>query len=306
MKTLLFPAALVVLASFPARARAIQPVPDGTGGLVRTLQVTAPPQPLAELRVTLDLSGPDGFVGDLYATLQHESGAFAVLLNRPGRDAGLPEGYGDHGLRLTFDLYGPDIHTYRDTLGGPPADGLLTGTWSADGRTADPAEVVTGSPRPALLNSFVGLEPGGEWILFVADVNPGGQVFLNHWDLDFTPVPEPSQSALLVGSLGVAFVLLRRRRSRGERPPCHRSHRLPGRQSLSRSAPAATWAAVPPLAGSRRRRNPADDRRRAIVRPVRPRASRWPRDRPAYFPTAARARRATAQGERAGAGRDKG
>lgn len=227
MKTLLFPAALAVLASFPARAQVIQPVPDGTGGLVRTLQVTAPPQPLAELRVTLDLSGPDGFVGDLYATLQHESGAFAVLLNRPGRDAGLPEGYGDHGLRLTFDLYGPDIHTYRDTLGGPPTGGLLTGTWSADGRTADPAEVVTGSERRALLNSFVGQEPGGEWILFIADINPGGQVFLNHWDLDFTPVPEPSRGALLVGSLGVFFALLRRRRTRGERAAKASGEELP-------------------------------------------------------------------------------
>ncbi len=242
MKTMLFPAALAVLASLPAHTQVIQPVPDGTGGLARAIQINAPPLPLAELRVTLDLSGPDGFVGDLYATLQHESGAFAVLLNRPGRDAGLPDGYGDHGLRLTFDFYGPDIHTYRDTLGGPPAGGLLTGTWSADGRTADPADVVTGSPRQALLSSFAGLEPGGEWLLFIADVNPGGQVFLNHWDLHFTPIPEPPRGALLVGSLGVVFVLLRRRRSQGERS----------------------------LEGGR-----------VILRPVRPRASRWPRGRPA-------------------------
>lgn len=217
MKTLLFPAALAVLASLPALAQIIQPVPDGTGGLARAIQINAPPQPLAELRVTLDLSGPDGFVGDLYATLQHESGAFAVLLNRPGRDAGLPDGYGDHGLRVTFDFYGPDIHTYRDSLGGPPPGGLLTGTWSADGRTTDPAEVLTGSPRQALLSSFAGLEPGGEWILFIADDNPGGQVFLNNWSLDFTPIPEPSRGALLMGSLAAVLVLVRRRRSQRER-----------------------------------------------------------------------------------------
>jgi len=215
MKTLLFPTALAVLAALPAHAQVVQPVPDGTGGLARTMEITAPPLPIAELRVMLDLSGPDGFVGDLYATLQHESGAFAVLLNRPGRDAGLPDGYGDRGLRVTFDFYGPDIHTYRDTLGGPPAGGLLTGTWSADGRTADPADVATGSPRVALLSSFVGLEPSGEWILFIADVNPGGQVFLNDWSLEITPIPEPSQGALLAGGLGVVFVQRRRRRLRG-------------------------------------------------------------------------------------------
>lgn len=217
MKTLLFPAALAALASLPAHAQVVQPVPDGTGGLAATIQVAAPPLPLAQLRVTLDLSGPDGFVGDLYATLQHESGAFAVLLNRPGRDSGLPEGYGDRGLRVTFDFDGPDIHTYRDTLGGPPAGGLLTGTWSADGRTADPADVATGSPRAALLSSFVGLEPSGEWILFIADVNPGGQVFLNQWSLDFTPIPEPSRDGLLMGGLGVVFLEIRRRRLRGAR-----------------------------------------------------------------------------------------
>jgi hypothetical protein len=216
MKILLLPAALVALASLPAHTQLIIPVPDGTGGLARTMEITAPPLPIAELRVTLDLSGPDGFVGDLYATLQHESGAFAVLLNRPGRDAGLPDGYDDRGLRVTFDFYGPDIHTYRDTLGGPPAGGLLTGTWSADGRTADPDDVVTGSPRSALLSSFVGLEPSGEWILFIADVNPGGQVFLNNWSLDITPVPEPSQGALLLGGLGVVILRLRRRRLRGQ------------------------------------------------------------------------------------------
>lgn len=217
MKTLLFPAALAALASLPAHAQLVIPIPDGTaGGLARTMEITAPPLPIAELRVTFDLSGPDGFVGDLFATLQHESGAFAVLLNRPGRDAGLPEGYGDQGLRVTFDLYGPDIHTYRDTLGGPPAGGLLTGTWSADGRTADPADVVTGSPRSALLSSFVGTEPSGEWILFIADVDPGGQAFLNHWSLEITPVPEPAPGVLLMGGLGALLVLARRRRSRGE------------------------------------------------------------------------------------------
>lgn len=226
MKTILIQvlsAAGLTLAA-EASAAAILPVPDGVGGLVQTRLVSEPLPPLAGLRVTLDLAGPDGFLGDLFVTLQHESGAYAVLLNRPGRDAIRPEGYGDQGLNVTFDLAGPDIHTYRETLGGPPAGGLLTGIWSADGRTADPAAVETGSPRNALLSAFQGVEPQGEWILFLADVNPGGQVFLNSWDLEFTPIPEPRSGLLLATCLSLTALL--RRRGRGQkvsRSLCFRS-----------------------------------------------------------------------------------
>lgn len=215
MKTILIlglSAAGLTLAA-EAGAAAILPVPDGSGGLVQTRLVSDPLPALAGLRVTLDVSGPDGFLGDLFVTLQHESGAYAVLLNRPGRDATRTEGYGDRGLNVTFDLSGPDIHAYRETLGGPPAGGLLTGIWSADGRTADPAVVETGSPRTALLSAFQGVEPQGEWILFLADVNPGGQVFLNSWDLEFIPIPEPRMALLMALGLGFAALVRRGRRA---------------------------------------------------------------------------------------------
>lgn len=215
MKTILIAGTLAAgLALFAeAEAAAILPVPDGSGGLVQVREVSQPLLPLAGLRVTLDVSGPDGFLGDLFVTLQHESGAYAVLLNRPGRDAAQPDGYGDLGLNVTFDLAGPDIHTYRETLGAPPADGLLTGNWSADGRTTDPSAVDTGSPRTALLSDFLGVAPQGEWILFLADVNAGGQVFLNSWNLEFTPIPEPRVGLLVAVCLGFAALVRRSRRA---------------------------------------------------------------------------------------------
>lgn len=191
-------------------AAPVQPVPDGAGGLASVLDVATAATPLASLRVQLDVGGADGFVGDLFVTLQHESGAYAVLLNRPGRDPATPDGYADRGLDVTFDLAGPDIHTYRATLGGAPAGGVLTGAWSPDGRTTDPANVLTGDPRGAGLGAFTGLDPNGEWTLFLADVNTGGQVFLNAWALEFTPVPEPRAAALVAGGLALAAVLRRR------------------------------------------------------------------------------------------------
>lgn len=218
MKT---PIALSLLAGLlPASAAlkfdtGVKPVPDGTGGLVDARVVSLPPDPISHLRVELDLSGPDGFAGDLFVTLQHGTG-YSVLLNRVGRDHATPDGYGDGGFKVTFDLVGPDIHTYRQTLGGLPAGGVLGGTWSADGRTADPAAVVTASPRSSLLSSFLNLNPNGEWILYVADVNPGGQVFLNGWGLAFAPVPEPAGVAVLTSGALALFAWGRRRH---RRPP---------------------------------------------------------------------------------------
>jgi hypothetical protein len=210
------PPLVLVLAALPAGAQVfqstapVQPVPDGAGGLASVLNVATAATPLAALRVRLDVGGADGFLGDLFVTLQHEGGAYTVLLNRPGRDAGTPDGYADRGLDVTFDLAAPDIHVYRDALGGPPSGGRLTGTWSPDGRTTDPADVLAGDPRATGLGAFTGLNPNGEWTLFLADVNPGGQVFLNAWALELVPVPEPRTAALMALALGAAAMFRRR------------------------------------------------------------------------------------------------
>lgn len=195
-------------------------VPDGKGtGLadVRSLDAAAIPGMITGLTVTLQIggAGPGGaFNGDLYATLQHGSG-FAVLLNRPGRTVTEIWGYDDNGFAVIFDDTPgtPDIHAYRVTLGGSPP-GALGGIWSADARTADPAVVVDVSPREAGLESFLGLEAAGNWTLFLADLEPGGQARLEAWGLDITTtiVPEPRGLAWGVAVAWAAGAVRRRRR----------------------------------------------------------------------------------------------
>lgn len=198
-------------------------IPDGSSsGLTSVQTVTGMSGSIQSVTVQLTVSGVgDGaFNGDLYATLQHDSG-FAVLLNRPGRTAVDAFGYGDNGLSVTFDDTGsaPDVHTYR--LGGIPA-GPLTGTWSSDGRMVDPAVVTEAGPRTATLSAFNGLDPNGTWILFLADLELGGTAMLDSWDLRIDPAPIPEPGLLALGSsLGLAaYGLLRgRRRAADSRIP---------------------------------------------------------------------------------------
>lgn len=223
---------VVLLLSFVGPAFAVQGavftfdgintlIPDGKGsGLVngQTLLSSQISGQITGLTLSLTISGVGtggAYNGDLYATLQHGSG-FTVLLNRPGKTAANPWGYGDNGLTLTFadTVAAPDIHTYRTTLGGPPA-GALTGTWSTDGRTADPA-VVTDDPttRTTALTDLFGLEASGQWTLFVADLEAGGQARLDSWalNIDVAPVPEPGAWALASGLGLLGFALWRRGR----------------------------------------------------------------------------------------------
>ena len=197
-------------------------IPDGKGSGLADTQTLLPAQiagNITGLTLSLTISGVGrggAYNGDLYATLQHGSG-FTVLLNRPGKTALDPFGYGDNGLTVTFaDTPAmPDIHTYQATLGGAPG-GPLTGTWSTDGRTADPA-AVTDDPatRTTALTDFFGLAASGQWMLFVADLDVGGQARLDSWSLsiDTAPVPEPQWIAL-ASALGLAgFAALRRFRA---------------------------------------------------------------------------------------------
>jgi hypothetical protein len=184
---------------------------------------TLPPSPAAILSVavTLELTplGAGGFLGDLYATLTHEGGGYAVLLNRPGRSSERSFGYSD-GPAVNISLADDapaDIHQYRLTLSGSelvPLAGPLTGHWQPDGRAVDPMVITSGDPRDALLGSFVGVNAAGRWTLFVADVSGGGEYRLESWALTLTPVPEPSGmlGALAYAALGWAALPHRARR----------------------------------------------------------------------------------------------
>lgn len=184
-------------------------VPDGnSAGLVSTIHVhgiAANPFGV-EVHLTLRGLGEGGYAGDLYVTLQHHSG-FSVLLNRPGSIAGRPGGYADGaGMDLVFsDQASADIHDYRLTLSGShtvPLPGVLTGMWQPDGRNVDPGSEVWGATRTAMLDAFSGIDPNGDWNLFVADLSGGGEFELNSWAMQITPVPE-SETFAFAGGLSL-------------------------------------------------------------------------------------------------------
>ena len=160
--------------------------------------------------VEVNLSFTAGWNGDLYAYLVHGSG-FSVLLNRPGRSLGEPDGAASSGMNVTFrDDAATDLHT---TI--PMSGGSFTGTYQPSARNIDPLVSLDDSPRTAFLASFTGIDPNGNWTLFVADQSAGQTSTLQSWSLTVTAVPEPS--AAVLGMLGVA-ILLRRSRKGGEYP----------------------------------------------------------------------------------------
>ena len=155
-------------------------LPDGNpSGLADLRNISSSITSITDVKVSLNLSGT--WNGDIYATLQHDSG-FSVLLNRVGRNGGNSFGFGDDGFDVLLDDSGafPDVHT--QTSGG----GTLNGTYSADGRNVDPNSVVTGDARTAGLSSFNGLNASGDWTLFLADLSTGDQFTLESWGLKIT------------------------------------------------------------------------------------------------------------------------
>lgn len=202
-------------------------IPDNSAvGAVHAPVVSGVPGTIAALQVQLTLS-PRGaepmFNGDLFVTLSHGSG-YTVLLNRVGRREGSATGYGDNGFTFTLaDTAAADVHTYRQTVTGneltpiSPATPAapLTGTWQPDGRTADPGTVLTTSPRITSLGAFTGLDPNGEWTLFVSDLGAGGLAQLESWSLEFTVVPEPHETVAVMTAVLAALALVRRRQRKG-------------------------------------------------------------------------------------------
>jgi hypothetical protein len=195
-------------------------IPDGDfSGLADSRVLPVGVAPIQAVAVTLVLAplGEGGFAGDLYVTLTHQGGGYAVLLNRAGRSAERPLGYSDNlGFNLTFaDSASADIHRYRLTLTGTetvPLTGTLGGEWQPSGRNTDPLTVLKEDPRDATLASFAGGSQAGRWTLFVADVSGGGEYRLESWSLSVTPVPEPVGVCGVLGLGALAWVLVQRRR----------------------------------------------------------------------------------------------
>lgn len=163
------------------------PVADDTPvGLSSAVALNTGLPAITGVRVSLNLSSE--YNGDLYAYVAHGTN-IAILLNRPGRSATRPFGYGDAGLNVTFtdSATNGDVHAYRQVATGShntPLPGALTGTWAPDGREFNPANALDTNPRTALLNRFIGAQPDGVWTLFVADFAPFLTSTLVSWSLE--------------------------------------------------------------------------------------------------------------------------
>ncbi len=179
----------------------------------RTVNNWVGPWSITDVKVTLTIA--DGYNGDLYASLLHDTG-FSVLLNRVGRSS--TDGYGSDrpgffGLELSSSAV-TDVHLSGD--GTTP----LTGSWQPDGRELDPLGPAAGfdsAARTALLSSFDNLNPNGTWTLFIADVSPNSMSQMTKWSLGITAVPEPAVGLVLSGSglvAGLGWLALRRRKAK--------------------------------------------------------------------------------------------
>ena len=189
-----------------------QEIRDNDGsGLAFSFNVSDPHTAIADIQVTLDISG--GLNGDLYVYLVHGDG-FAVLLNRPGRSSTNLSGYVNPGLQVTLTSGStPDIHNYQDSSPVYNGDGQLTGSWAADGRDLPaPDWALDTTPRTATLAAFNGLNPNGDWTIYFRDASAGGVSTLKSWSVSITPVQaapvitgQPaSQSVALGGPLSLA------------------------------------------------------------------------------------------------------
>ena len=172
-------------------------IPDANAsGLANVQTISTPITNLTGLRVALKVSGT--WNGDLYCFLAHGTNQ-AVLLNRLGRSEASNLGYNDAGLNLIFDdsATNSDIHIYRLQLTGSHGTaipGPLTDSWAPDARVSSPVDVLDTDARSAFLGSFNGVDPNGEWILFVADMEAGDIHMVDSWGLEITGDTAPSVS----------------------------------------------------------------------------------------------------------------
>jgi hypothetical protein len=108
-----------------------------------------------------------------------------------------------------------DIHDYQNV---PYDMGTVSGQilerWARDGSTADASLVLDTDPRYAVVSPYIGLNPNGQWTLFLSDVEIGQEATLEKLGLVISAVPEPATGTFLL--LGVLTLGLSRSRTR----PC--------------------------------------------------------------------------------------
>lgn len=196
-------------------------VPDGNPvGMTSTLNVSGMSYVVSSVTVHLDITG--GFNGDLYAYLFSPNGTSVVLLNRVGMSSGNAAGYGDTGFNVTLDSASlNNIHGYQNPSLGYPGSlngyGQITGTWAPDARTIDPLYSTPSqfdadpTSTDNTLANLVGLNPNGDWTLFIADLSGGGDSTLVSWGLTVVTVPEPQTWTMLGGGFAAFWLLCRRR-----------------------------------------------------------------------------------------------
>lgn len=179
-------------------------VPDNNDiGTSTSVEITAPGLTRIEA-VTLTMEIEGGWNGDLYCYLVHD-GRLAMLLNRPGRTASNPTGFGSSGMNVMFtDLASADVHVAM------PDSGVATGMFLPDGRITDPLFVLDTDPRTAVFSSFTDWDPNGTWSLFLADQGAGDTATLKGWTVNVTVVPEVS-STVMLGLAVLTMASLRRR-----------------------------------------------------------------------------------------------
>jgi subtilisin-like proprotein convertase family protein len=189
-------------------------IPDGNpAGLADVRVIDSAMSSVSCVRVRLWITGD--YNGDLYAYLRHtRAGAshFCVLLNRPGRAS--THLWGDEGAGFGVLLADTgscgDIHNsgfFTHLAGSTP----ILGDWRPDGRACDPRDVLETSARSVSLGSLVAQPPGGEWTLFIADVDSGGTNVLAGWEIEFEGdnafLPIPNQIAHVQSPLAVTNIL---------------------------------------------------------------------------------------------------
>jgi subtilisin-like proprotein convertase family protein len=194
-----------------------QSIPDANPvGLTlnQTLNLNTLSGTISDVTVHLDITG--GFNGDLYAYLAGPGGGFAVLLNRTGVQSGNNFGYSDAGFNVAFDdSAANNIHLYQTAPGYTPTLISNGSLWRPDGENISPQSPASSFPTTptAMLSSFDGSNPNGQWTLFLSDVSAGNQSTVVSWGLDITAVPEPGTLALAAIG-GLAVLLLRNSRQR--------------------------------------------------------------------------------------------